>query len=63
MYRTEKIAMLSETKVILFCIANSIPRIALGTNINSAIECLLINFIIKLSNLSAAYALKEKRQI
>lgn len=62
MYITERIARLIETGVILVCIANSAPRIALGTNINSAIECSLINFNIKLSNLSAAYALKEKRQ-
>lgn len=63
MYITERIARLIETRVILVCIANSVPRIAAGTNINSATECSLINFIIKLSNLSAAYVLKEKRQI
>ena len=63
MYITERIARLIETKVILVCIANSIPRIALGININKAIQCSLVKVMRKLSNLSAAYALEEKRQI
>ena len=63
MYNTERIARLIETKVILLCIDNSIPTIPLGTNINKAIQFSLVKVMRKLSNLSAAYALEEKRQI
>lgn len=63
MYNTKRIAMLIETKVTLLCIANSAPRITIGANINNATQCSLINSTIKLSNLSAARAVKEYKQI
>jgi len=63
MYITERIARLIETKVILACVANSIPRIALGININKATQCSLVKVMRKLSNLSVARAVKEYKQI
>ena len=63
MYITERIARLIETRVILVCITYSMPRIVIGENINKAIQCSFVKAIRKLSNLSAAYALEEKRQI
>jgi hypothetical protein len=54
------IVLTQESKVIsLFGLLTCYFLVQVGC----AIQCSLINFIIKLSNLSAAYALKEKRQI